>query len=298
MKTNDGSIDVKPIVTRSSLPALGLWCALAALAPDHGAAQEAPERLLWVDGTAGRLRVSDGGTGGVPVVFVHSLAGNRGQWEHQLEHVRRDRRAIAFDLRGHGQSAKPNAADYSLDGAADDIDAVTRALGLDRFVLVGHSFGGGAIATYAGLHPERVAGLVFVDPIGDQRAARAQIDMLIQMLQSPSSQAAAMMYYETILASAAPGVREQVLEALGETSQEALVQAFKSVAAFDPMTTLQPYSGPMLDVISDLNNFPTSLHNVIPDLPTERIRGTSHWLQMDKPDEFNALLDRFFERYR
>ncbi len=284
--------------TRSALWAAGLWCAAAALTTHGGAAQETSERLLWIDGTAGRIRVSDGGAGDPPVVFVHSLAGDHEQWDHQLEHLRRSQRAIAFDLRGHGESAKPSEADYSLSGVADDIHAVTTALGLDRFILVGHSFGGGAIATYAGGHPQRVAGLLFVDPIGDQRAARTQIDMLIQMLQTPSSRAAALTYYQAILANAAPGVRQQVLEALQETSQEALVQAFQSIAAFDPVTTLRPYSGPMLNVISDLNNFPTSLHNIIPDLPTERIRGTSHWVHMDKPQEFNALLDRFIARYR
>ena len=50
---------------------------------------------------------------------------------------------------------------------AGDVAAVVDTLKLDRFVLVGHSMGGGVALTYAGAHPDRVAGLVLVDPIGD-----------------------------------------------------------------------------------------------------------------------------------
>jgi pimeloyl-ACP methyl ester carboxylesterase len=271
-----------------------LMVAAAVLVPGRAVlAQAGTERLLWVDGQAGRLRVSDGGSGGTPVLFVHSLAGNRQQWSNQLAHLRGNRRAVAFDLRGHGESDRPSGADYSLEGAAADIETVANRLGLDRFILVGHSFGGGAVATYAGAHPERVAGLFFVDPIGDQRSARTQVDMLVQMLQSPAYQSAAMMYYEAILVNATPDVRGQVLAALGQTSQEALVKAFASIVEFDPTEALQPYSGPMFNVISDLNEFPASLHNIIPNLPTERMAGTSHWLHMDRPEEFNSHLDVF-----
>lgn len=261
-------------------------------------AQAGGERTLWVNGAAGRLRVSDGGDGGVPVVFVHSLAGNRSQWSDQLAHLRRTRRAVAFDLRGHGESESPVGADYSLEGTAADIQAVVDALGLDEFVLVGHSFGGGAVAVYAGMHPDRVRALLFVDPIGDQRSVSMQLDMLVQLLESPSFQATAGAYYEGILTNASSSVRESVLSALNQTSQEAIVGAFKSIAVFDPVANLEPFSGPMLTVISDLNNFPTSLHNVVPDLPSQLITGTSHWLHMDKPDEFNSELDRFLASVR
>ena len=79
------------------------------------------------------------------------------------------------------------------------------------------------MAVYAGLHPENVVALLFVDPIGDQRAARMQVDVLVQLLESPSFQTTALAYYEAILGNASPAVRESVLDALPETSQEAIV---------------------------------------------------------------------------
>jgi pimeloyl-ACP methyl ester carboxylesterase len=51
--------------------------------------------------------VDDDGAGSVPVIFIHSLAGNTRQWSAQLDHIRKTRRAIALDLRGHGQTAAP-----------------------------------------------------------------------------------------------------------------------------------------------------------------------------------------------
>ena len=98
------------------------------------------------------LNVDDGGRGGLPVVFVHSLAGNTGHWSGQLEHLRGDRRTLAIDLRGHGRSDPARDGDYSVEAMAGDIESVVAALGLRRFVLVGHSMGGSASIEYAGRH--------------------------------------------------------------------------------------------------------------------------------------------------
>src|SRR6266540_6312894 len=92
---------------------------------------------LWIQGRQGRLRVDDGGHGGLPVLFVHGNSGNRTQWAAQLEHLRAARRAVAFDLRGMGESEPAANADYSVEGFAEDVAAVADALGLERFVLVG-----------------------------------------------------------------------------------------------------------------------------------------------------------------
>jgi len=55
-----------------------------------------------------RLHADDGGTGGPPVVLLHSAAGNISQWSPQLEHLRPERRAVALDWRGHGESGIPD----------------------------------------------------------------------------------------------------------------------------------------------------------------------------------------------
>ena len=123
-----------------------------------------------VSGPAGSLAVDDGGprsASDLPVVFAHSLAGTGSHWSAQLDHLRPHRRAVAFDFRAHRQSQPPRNHEYTVAAMADDIAAVVDTLSLERFVLVGHSMGGGAALLYAGSHPDRVAGLLLVDPIGD-----------------------------------------------------------------------------------------------------------------------------------
>jgi pimeloyl-ACP methyl ester carboxylesterase len=116
-----------------------------------------------ISGPAGKLYVDDGGSGGVPVVFIHSFAGDRTHWQEQLAHLRKTRRAVALDLRGHGQSEAPKNGDYSVEALTADVAAVVDALKLGRLVLVGHSMGGSAAIAYAAQRPEKVAGLVLVE---------------------------------------------------------------------------------------------------------------------------------------
>jgi len=137
------------------------------------------------DATA--ISVDDGGSGGIPVIFVHSLAGNALQWSSQLKHLRKERRAIALDLRGHGLSESPRNGEYSINSLAEDIEAVADASGLQRFILVGHSLGATVSIDYAGRYPEKVAGLLLADPSGDARKLPAeQIQPFLAALESES----------------------------------------------------------------------------------------------------------------
>jgi len=244
--------------------------------------------------TSPALNVEDGGSGGIPVVFVHSLAGNAGHWSRQLEYIRKDRRAVAFDLRGHGKSDPARDGDYSIEAMANDIDSVARALGLKRFTLVGHSMGGSASIKYAGNYPEAVAGLLLADPSGDARRVPAeQFAPFIAALESDSYTRAIEDYWKVMLVNSNPPVQERILGNLKEARKEAVIGVFKSFLRFDPLTPLQRYPGKKLSIITHLNDTPISLHNLLPDLPHVSISGTGHWLQLDKPDEFNRIMDEF-----
>ena len=247
-----------------------------------------------IPGPAGMLYVDDGGAGGVPVLFVHSLAGNTRQWAAQLAHLRPGRRAVALDARGHGRSGPPTDADYSIPSLAADVWAVADALGLERVVLVGHSMGGTVAIACAAARPERTAGLLLVDPNGDQRRLPADMIAGFQAaLESPAYTETIRTHWHQITAGGNPDVRAMVVRDLEGTPRTAVVEIFRALSAFDPLPALARYTGPRLSLITALNETPIGLHRLVTDLPHRLVPGTGHWMQMDRPDVFNLLLDEF-----
>ena len=281
--------------------ALVLCCACQKAGQDDSSQKarlETTKKLIWIEGAAGKLYVDRGGTGGLPVVIVHSLAGNTMQWQAQLAHLRKTRQAIAFDMRGHGQSEPARDHDYSLEAMARDVSAVVDSLGLQKFILMGHSYGGGVIAVYAGRHPERVAGLLFADPIGDARGfPQAEIDKWLAILRSEAYAEAIATHWRSILLNADSAVTQTVLTDLRQTPKETVLGAFGHIFTFDPAAALQPYHGPMQTIVSGLPDDPSALHHALPHLPCAALPGTSHWLQMDRPEEFNRLMDEFLRQF-
>jgi pimeloyl-ACP methyl ester carboxylesterase len=248
-----------------------------------------------VNGPAGRLFVDDGGKGGVPVVFIPSLAGSTTQWTPQLAHVRRTRRALAIDLRGHGRSDAPRDRRYRLADYAQDVRAALDSLRIRRAVLVGHSMGGGVALAFAAAWPERVAGLLLVDPIDDpsKRPANPAFERFLERIEGEEYQQLITAYWTQILQNGKRNVQEHVLRDLKATPKETMVASMRGMGAFDASAALAAFKGPALTVTTPLNDTPTSLQKVVPGLRHERMTGVSHWLQLDRPEEFNAILDRF-----
>lgn len=111
-----------------------------------------------------RLHYLDWGTAGRrPIVFLHGAALNAHTWDVVCLILRQHHHCYALDQRGHGDSAWAEDADYSGDAHRGDIEAFVDHLGLDQFVLVGHSMGGFNSFNYAFHHNHRLAALVMVD---------------------------------------------------------------------------------------------------------------------------------------
>lgn len=98
------------------------------------------------------------------VVFEAGAAASRSSWAAVQPPVSAFATAVAYDRSGLGRSA-PDPVGRTLDRMADDLNDLLDGLGADRrFVLVGHSAGGPIVRLAASRRPERIAGLVLVDP--------------------------------------------------------------------------------------------------------------------------------------
>jgi pimeloyl-ACP methyl ester carboxylesterase len=94
--------------------------------------------------------------------------------------------------------------------------------------------------------------------------------------------------------NARPEVATKINAGVKKLSKETSVSIIQSMFDYDPIDKLTRYSGRKLIVqTSNEQAQPNSLHNQVPDIPSNIIDGTSHWPQLDKPDVFNNILEDF-----
>ncbi len=123
-----------------------------------------PRRQLDLSG--GRLAYTDEGQG-PPVVAIHGLPGSVRDWRWLAPALLPDLRLLRVDLPGLGQSDAALCAPRVPAVAAVLAEALDR-LGIDRVVLLGHSFGTAVAVAMATALPDRVAGLALLGPIGSR----------------------------------------------------------------------------------------------------------------------------------
>lgn len=98
-----------------------------------------------------------------PLLCLHGITQTAHSWDEVAEALSSDYRVLCLDQRGHGDSDWAPDGEYNRRVMAADVDAVTDALGLSKFLLCGMSMGGINSITFTARHPEKVRALVIVD---------------------------------------------------------------------------------------------------------------------------------------
>lgn len=125
-----------------------------------------------VDGHALHYLASDGGerSTGAPLLCLHgsTIDAAHVSWGGVLDELAAalDRRVLALDMLGYGESDRPGDADYSTAAHVDRLGAVVERLSLERVAPVGLSMGGAVALGWALDHPDRLDRLVLVDSHG------------------------------------------------------------------------------------------------------------------------------------
>lgn len=116
----------------------------------------------WADYGGLLLHCRHWGGAGQPLALLHGLASTCRIWDLAAPLLAQDFAVVAVDQRGHGDSAKPSDG-YDFATVAQDAAAMLQGRGLERPVLIGHSWGADVALELAVAQPSLLRGLVFVD---------------------------------------------------------------------------------------------------------------------------------------
>nr|MBS0037550.1 alpha/beta fold hydrolase [Saprospiraceae bacterium] len=103
--------------------------------------------------------IDEGPREGLVIIFIHGFPLNKSMWREQIDSLKGHFRAVAYDIRGHGES-NAEATDFSIDQFADDLMGLMDYLKLKRAIFCGLSMGGYIALTAMEKHPNRCEGLV------------------------------------------------------------------------------------------------------------------------------------------
>jgi haloalkane dehalogenase len=119
------------------------------------------------------------------IVLMHGFPDNHHLYDRLVPHLP-GRHLVVFDFLGWGTSDKPAEYDYTFENLAGDLDAVVKALGLDRVVLVPHDASGPPAINWALDHPDQVAGIVALNTFyGDIPGAPLNPPEAIRLFSDP-----------------------------------------------------------------------------------------------------------------
>lgn len=239
------------------------------------------------------LYIDDGGVGDTAVIFVHSFAGSTNHWQEQLKELRKTRRAIAFDMRAHGES--PAAADnnYAVEAFASDIATVVDSLRLSHVIVVGQNLGADAAIAYAAKFPGKVKGLLLMGvPI---KTTATRVTKVMDQLESEKYDTLMNAYLDYLLTNAKPGTKTLLHDGLLKLTKNGVRKMVRAGLNFDPVLSLRKYTGPVMMLASDEDNTQATWKQLFPKMEFKRMMGTSHWMQLDKPVLFNLILQQFLK---
>ena len=246
-----------------------------------------------------RLNYIDAGSGDPALLFVHGFCGQSQLWNAQLSEFGSTNRVVAVDLRGHGQSDKPQQA-YTVAAFADDVAWLGEHFGLDRPVLIGHSMGGSIVLEVLRTRPKFARAAVFVDaPLGPlAEDLRPLIMEIYDGLQSEKFRDVAVHFHNLLFREDTDHtVKEQVQSGIAVVPQRTMTTAFKSVLGTLPKddSSYVPLPVPTIYVRAETQPVTEDqLQRRFPDMKVITV-DAAHFLHMEKPQQFNGILREFLE---
>ena len=245
---------------------------------------------------ANRIHYVTAGQGPRTIVLIHGWSCNLGFWRKQIPALADKARLILVDLPGHGQSDKPQTG-YTMDFFAEAVLAVLRDAKVDQAIFIGHSMGGAVIARLHHHAPEKVAALVSVDGLlcrlgGPPEEGRALVGGFAASRYREHAQG----FIATLFP--VPGteaLRDRVTAEMLATPQHIMLGGMLAMVSPDqPDWILQQVNAPVIVINARTPWWSVAYKHYVRSLSPQSdyliMDGVGHFLMLEKPAEFNAIL--------
>lgn len=264
----------------------------------------------------------------VPLLLLAGGPGYAGETLHALARLLAEERTVhVLDQRGTGRSeieglGPQHRPTLTFDALVADVEAVRAGLGVERWAIAGHGWGGMLAVLYADAHPERVAGVAMISPLGADEEWQPRFRANVETRLDPAARArlysirpAGTGYGDA--ADAARQANAVIAPALVASPERAadIIRVIESEAMFNPLVSLlmrdrflafdlRPALGrlgvPLLVVQGEAD--PIGLESVreietaARGAEVAKLEGAGHWPQLERPERLAAVVEEWAAR--
>ncbi|MDA1098730.1 MAG: alpha/beta fold hydrolase [Proteobacteria bacterium] len=242
---------------------------------------------------------------GPPVLFLHGIGGNRGNWRDQLLACAGRYRALAWDARGYGQSDDYQGA-LDFGDFADDVIRLLDHLGLAKAHMVGLSMGGRITQDLYFRYPDRVATMVLCDTFPgttptlppDEREAFINLRKGPLIAGRTLREMAEPLAKTLVSANVAPAHFQRLVDSVAALHKGSYIKTIEATMRYDRAVDIAAISVPVLLIYGAEDRLTPpaigeAMQRQIPHARLAVIEGAGHLVNIEREEEFNHVLLEF-----
>ena len=238
---------------------------------------------------------------GEPLLLIHGLGSSLRNWELQVRYFAEKYQVLTYDVRGHGRSSKPTGP-YSMRGFADDAAALLTGLEAAPAHVVGISMGGMIAFELAVRYPDLLKSLTIVNSVPDMRVTspREYLEMWPRflILKALGVRRMGMALGKRLFPKPEQEeTRRTFVERWAQNDKHAYEWALRAVLGWSVEARLGEIRCPTLIIAAEKDYWPLDVKQAytarMPDARLAVIADARHAVAVEKPDEFNRILDEF-----
>ncbi|WP_454047458.1 alpha/beta fold hydrolase [Chryseobacterium sp. Marseille-Q8038] len=245
-----------------------------------------------------KIHYKESGKGNTTLIFIHGWLGNTEWWEDQQKYFSSQYHIVQMDLAGHGKSDS-SRQEWTITRYADDIKAVADAVHSNEIILVGHSMSG-AYVLEASLKIPQAKALILIDTLKnlDESYTEEQTEDVLSQYRTDFKYTVENILPQYLFAEQTPSdVKERLQHEFLQNDPELAINVLRPLYKADTNTIAKQVQVPVIAINSDAS--PTDAEanrKYLKNYDYVTIEGVGHYPMLEKPTEFNTILDNVIKK--